>query len=157
MASTPPDNTGKKYKRTVYDPRIDIFKQFYLKPDSYTFMNILQSALRAGYSDQYAQNISTQKPGWWVELMNSAEFNRAKMMKEAENRLYERITDETDDPQRMKLQTDVAKFVTERLGKDLYSTRQELTDKNGRRLFGSEKRESAKIDVGALFKGIQAS
>jgi arginine/lysine/ornithine decarboxylase len=152
-----PDNRGKKYKRTVYDPRVDIFKQFYLKIDSYTFMNILQSALRAGYSEQYARNISVQRPSWWVDLMNSAEYNRAKMLEEAENRLYERVTEKSvDDVQRLKIQTDVAKFVTERLGKDKYSTRQELTGADGRRLFTNEQRATAKTPVAALFKGVKA-
>lgn len=151
----PPNNKGKTYRRNVYDPRVDIFKQFYLRPDSYTFFNILQSALRAGYSQQYSENISVQKPKWWVELTTSSDFTRAKMLHEAQNRLYEVVSEPLDsDASKKRIQTDVAKYVTERLGKDHYSTRTELTDKGGRRLFSNDTRESVKMDVSTLFKGV---
>ena len=153
----PPSNTGKKYKREVQDPRVDMFKQFYLSPSSYTFMNIRRSALRAGYTDQYARNISVQKPGWWVELTNSAEFNRAEMLKSAENTLYNTIIDEPADANEKKLRHDASKFITERLGKDIYSTRQEVTGADGRQLFGLKERESKQVPLKSLFKGVKAT
>ena len=148
-----PDNRGKKYKRTVYDPRVDMFKQFYLRPDSYTFMNIRQSALRAGYSEQYARNISVQTPQWWQDLLASAEYNRANMLAKAEDNLYDVVREEDNgDYNTRKLKTDVSKFVTERLGKDIYSTRQEVTGADGRRLFDNTKRERATVPLHKLFK-----
>lgn len=150
-----PINVGKKYNRTVYDPRVDMFKQFYLSPDSYSFMNIRQSGLRAGYTDQYSRNISVQRPKWWTEIMESKEYQRAKMLSKAQDRLEERLTEPVTDVQNKKIQTDVAKFVTERLGKEHYSTRQELTDKGGKRLFGI-KDDNADKTLSELFAGVQA-
>jgi hypothetical protein len=149
----PPNNTGKTYKRNVYDPRVDIFKQFYLRPDSYTFFNIRQSALRAGYSEQYANNISTQQPKWWKELQASSEFTRAKMLHAAENNLYEYVSEPTPtDASHKRIQADVSKYVTERLGKEHYSSRQEMTGADGRRLFDSSKRDLAAVPLAKLFK-----
>lgn len=150
---TTPDNRGKTYKRNVYDPRVDIFKQFYLSPDSYTFMNIRQSALRAGYTEYYSNNISNNKPKWWVELMDSAEFTRAEMIKKSERHFTDMLDTPTDteDKDRIKLKQRTAEFVSERVAKDIYSTRKELTDKGGRRLF-DEKRAEAPIDE--LFMGV---
>ena len=149
----PPNNTGKTYKRQCYDPRVDIFRQFYLRPDSYTFMNVRQSALRAGYSEQYANNITTQAPKWWKELVESSDFTRAKMLHAAENKLYHFVNEPVNDEAAHKrIQADVSKYVTERLGKEHYSSRQEVTGADGRRLFDSSKRERASVPLAKLFK-----
>lgn len=151
----PPLNIGKTYKRNVYDPRVDIFKQFYLRPDSYTFMNVRQSALRAGYSEQYANNITTQAPKWWTELVQSSDYTRAKMLNAAENNLYQVVSEEMhEDASHKRIQTDVSKYVTERLGKDHYSTRSEVTGADGRRLFDDSKRASANVPLTKLFKPV---
>ena len=151
-----------KTKRTnkqhaPFDPRVDIFKQFYLRPDSYTFMNIRQSALRAGYTDQYANNLSTNNgPLWFVEMLESADHQRARMLKAAEDNLLNTVTGEAKDTTEQKLKHDATKFVSERLGKEHYSTRQEITDKDGRRLFQSNAKESTDIAISDLFAGIAA-
>lgn len=151
-------NTGKKYKRTMFDPRIDMFKQFYMSPTSPTFMNIRRSALRAGYTDQYARNISVQKPSWWIELIENTEYLRAQSLKQAENNLYETVCEPlSNDVQEKKLQLDTSKFVTERLGKEVYSARTELTGAGGRRLIPDETRASTKIPLTSLFKGVDES
>jgi len=159
MANKTPNNNGKTYNRTVYDPRVDMFKQFYLSPDSYTFMNIRQSALRAGYTDQYARNISVQRPKWWVELTDSTEAKRAEMIRQSEQHFLNVLDtpDDSTDKDRMKMKQKTAEFVTERLGKDIYSTRQELTDKGGRKLFDNDASKDKELNVTDLFKGVQAS
>jgi len=143
-----------KYKRTVYDPRVDMFKQFYCRPDSYTFGNVRQSAMRAGYTETYADNISSQKPSWWVEFTETGDFLRAEMLKEAQKNLYSTITSHSDDKEDVKLKHDATKFVSERLGKEHFSTRQEVTGADGRRLFSNEKREAATVPLSNLFKGV---
>lgn len=151
-----PDNTGKKYTRTApYDPRVDMFKQFYMRPDSYTFMNARASCLRAGYTENYANNITVQRPKWYVEMLESADHKRALMLQSAENNLLESVTSRTEDRDALKIKHDATKFIAERLGKDQYSTRKELTDAGGRRLFNSETRASENINVASLFKGVQ--
>ena len=155
MAKTMPDNNGKTYNTLkAMNIKADMFAQFFLNPTSGTFMNVYQSGVRAGYSDLYSRNITVQRPKWWVELTESAEYRRAQMLDKAESRLNERLSDQSTDKDRLKLQTDVAKFVSERLGKEHYSTRQEVTGADGRRLFSSETRASATVPVANLFKGV---
>jgi len=153
---TPPDNTGKTYKTLkTFNPKADIFKQFFLNPTSATFMNVRASALRAGYSELYANNITVQKPKWWRELQDTSDFRRAQMLNKAESALYNTVAQETEDRDDKKLKHDAAKFISERLGKEHYSTRQELTDKGGRRLFEKETRETHNIPLSTLFKGVK--
>ena len=151
----PPSNVGKKYTRTVEDHRVSIFKQFYSKPDSYTFGNIYQSGIRAGYSEDYSLNISAQRPKWWVEFIESVDFKRARMLQVAENNLLEAVSDTSENRDDKKIKHDATKFITERLGKDKYSTRQEVTGADGRRLFTNEKRVDATIPLTNLFKGVE--
>jgi len=154
--STPPDNNGKIYTtQKAMNIKADMFAQFFLNPTSTTFMNVYQSGVRAGYSDLYSRNITVQRPKWWVSLTESAEYRRAHMLEKAESRLNERLIDKSTDKDRLKLQTDVAKFVSERLGKEHYSTRQEVTGAGGRRLFTNENRTDALVPVANLFKGVQ--
>ncbi len=146
-----PDNTGKKYERTVHDPRQAMFKTFYLAPTSTTFMNIYQSAIRAGYSEQYAANISTQKPAWWVELTASADHRRAKMLDKAEGALESFISDNTETKDAKDRQLKASTFVSERLGKEHYSSRTELTDKGGRKLFTNQTKSAEDTALEAMF------
>ncbi len=152
----PPDNTGKTYKtHKTSNPKADAFKQYFLSPTSGTFMNVRGSAIRAGYSELYAENITVQQPKWWVELQKSAEFNRAHMLREAEKGLMTAVTYEDGDKDRENMRLKASIFVSERLGKEFYSARQELTGADGRRLFASETRQSQKIPLTSLFKGVK--
>lgn len=153
--ATKPNKTGERYKRTVLDPRVALFKAYYTDPNSPTFCNILQSGIRAGYSEQYSQNISAQRPQWWDDMQNDSDVKRAEMLATAEKRLNERLVEVPEDKEGLKIQTDVAKFVSERLGKAHYSTRQEITGKDGRRLFTNEQRASASVPLANLFKGVE--
>lgn len=153
-----PDNRGKTYKTSKIDPRVETFKAYYLNPhNAATFCNITQSALIAGYSATYANNLSanTNSPKWWKEFQMQGDFMRARMLETAQMRLNERLTERVDDKDGLKLQTDVAKFVSERLGKEHYSTRQEVTGADGRRLFTNDKRADATIPLTNLFKGVE--
>lgn len=155
----PPDNKGRKYKIRTPDPREILFKQFYIDPRSYTYMNILQSAIRAGYSKYYASNISHNRPRWWRELMKDAEVRRAKMLDKAEQH-FDEVLDtptSTEDRERLKLKQKTAEFISERVGKDVYSTRQELTGKDGKRLFKRESQEELTAELENLFIGVAPS
>lgn len=150
-----PNNTGKKYTRTAQDPRVAVFKAHYCNPNSDTFMNVLQSALRAGYSQEYSESLGFNKPQWYVDLMADSNVQRARMLKAAENSLETAVNYDDSDKERAALKLKASTFVAERLGKDLYSARQELTDKGGRRLFRSEMRQDANIALHSLFKGVK--
>jgi len=151
----PTDNTGKTYKTVKPNIKASMFATFYMSPTSETFMNVRQSALRAGYTETYADNITVQKPKWWVELIQSSDFERAQILSKAQKRIFERLEDTSKNKDRLKIQTDVAKFALERLGKEHYSTRTELTGADGRRLIPNESRASQKMPLTSLFKGVE--
>lgn len=48
----------------VADPRQELFLSGYLNPKSETWSNALQSALKAGYTQEYADNIMALMPTW---------------------------------------------------------------------------------------------
>lgn len=150
-----PENTGKTYKTTKEDPRVTVFKMFFLDPRSATFWNVRGSAMRAGYREEYASNLTNRKPKWWVELLASAEFTRAEMLHDAEKNLRNTLKNDAKTETQEKLRHDASKFVAERVGKEFYSTRQELTGADGRRLFANESRTSQKIPLTSLFKGVE--
>ena len=66
-------------------------------------------------------------------------------------RLRTLLEEHPETPTDKKIQTDVTKFVSERLGKDHYSTRKELTDKGGRRLFNNQSQTHEDVALEDLF------
>ncbi len=153
----PPSNEGKEYRTLKINAQAQMFATFYLSPESDTFMNVRASAIRAGYSEQYANNITSQRPKWWIELTETANYKRAQMLNSAEDSLYETVTMPAEDREDKKLKHDAAKFISERLGKQHYSTRQELTGADGRRLFTNQTRNTANQPLETLFKGVETS
>lgn len=118
---------GNQY---MVDPRQASFLKYYLDPKSETFSNALQSALKAGYEQEYAENITHLEPNWLSEAVGSEQ-----MIKKAERNLN-KILDL--DPERegkidtgvLKVVADTSKFITERLAKDKYSSKQ-VTEHRG--------------------------
>lgn len=137
---------GKKSKNNpnganqfVADPRQALFLSYYLDPKSKTFSNALQSALKAGFSEEYASVLTSQMPDWL-----SDKLSKLNMLTKAERNLDE-IMDLPNMVQAMgafgpifegkgehkkpvmtyatgllKVKADVSKFVAERVGKDKY-------------------------------------
>lgn len=54
------------------DPRQALFLAAYMDPKSETFSNALQSALKAGYSQEYAESITSKMPAWLSESVGSS-------------------------------------------------------------------------------------
>lgn len=137
------------------DPRVALFKSFYVDPKSETFGNARGSAIRAGYTEMYADNITAQMPKWLEELLHDDEMMRADMLKRAQRNIKE-IVDEPkpEDKDNKKLWYKASEYVSGTLGRDFYSTRQELTGASGRRLFGVEDKKSQTVPLEALFKGV---
>lgn len=98
------------------DPRQALFLKYYLDPKSETFSNALQSALKAGYSQEYSETILSQDLDWLSENLRSD-----VMLKKAEKNL-EKLMDSEDE----RVQADISKFVSSRLGKKKWSERQEI-------------------------------
>lgn len=111
------------------DPRQALFLANYLNPKSETFSNALQSALKAGYSQEYAESILTKDLDWLAESVGNE-----KMVKKAEKVIDEMLDLDSSEPQLVKIKQDTAKFVTSRLAKQKWSERTEVTGANGKDL-----------------------
>ena len=120
------------------DPRQNLCWDYYANPKSETFGNATQSAIKAGYEPKYADQITTSE--WFI-----GKLRKLNMLGKAEKVLDEMLEMSTvsvkevngeqvfaTDAQLAKIKQDTAKFIAERVGKDEgYSTRSELTGKNG--------------------------
>lgn len=113
----------------------ELFLERYTNPKSPFFGNAYKSALEAGYSEEYSQNITGQMPEWLSENISDM-----KRLKRAEKNLDEvqnlPIVDEEGkiDVALVGQRTKVDMFIAERLDKDKYSSRQEQTGKGGKDL-----------------------
>jgi phage terminase small subunit len=108
------------------NPQQIAFLNLYNNPKSETFGNAMQSALKAGYAQQYAENITNLMPDWLSENME----RRKRILNKAERNL-EDLLDSADD----RVKADITKFAAKTLGKNEgYSERTELTGKDGKDL-----------------------
>ncbi len=135
-------------------PQQEAFLSYYINPKSETFGNARASALKAGYSENYANNITVSMPEWLLENVG-----KSKMIKKAEKNLDEMLDMPIEvlkfgdkdivktDPSLIKIKQDTSKFVVERLDKNNWSQRQEHTGKDGGDIKVSlSKEEQDKID-----------
>ncbi len=93
-----------KTKKELLDPRQALFLEYYLKPQSPTFSNIYQSAIKAGYSDEYAQNMRAKTLEWVSE--NVGTVTKDELVTKAKRNL-DKLLDSQDE----KIQADITKFV----------------------------------------------
>lgn len=127
MAETNP-NGSNQYS---LDPRQKLCWESYINPKSETFGNAYQSAIKAGYEDATARQITTYQ--WFLDKRR-----RLDLLSKAEKVLEKTLDYETEDEDGkvkvdlLRVQADVAKTVATTLGKNEgYSTRNELTGKDG--------------------------
>lgn len=134
----------------LLDPRQILCWKYYTDPKSETFGNAKQSAIRAGYEEKYAEQITVSN--WFIvkerrmNLLNKAEvvleqmldmpvtvvdkFNRSKEDEDFDDEPEELVV--KTEPALIKIKQDTAKFIAERQGKDEgYSTRSEVSGPNG--------------------------
>lgn len=126
------------------DPRQKLCWEYYVNPKSKTFGNAYKSAIKSGYKPKTAKCITVET--WFME-----KTRRLNLLNKAENVLEECLDMPTDveefegygddklsvvvtSPALVKIKQDTAKFVAERVGKEFYSSRTELTDKDGDKL-----------------------
>ena len=111
----------------ILNPQQELFLSSYTDPKSPTFGNALQSALKAGYSQEYAENIMHLMPDWLSD--NIGDLDRVR---KAERNLKEvqeiKIVDEKGkvDAQLVEKRTKVDMFILERLNKQKYSPKTEV-------------------------------
>lgn len=143
----PSNPNGANQFRT--DPRQQLCWSYYVKPGSETFANAYASAIRAGYEETTASQITTVD--WFLDRMR-----KLNIVKKAENALEETIgydpkNDEGKiDPAIARIRLDAAKFAASTLGKDVtdlsYTTRTELSGPQGEDLFKTDEETRAKVD-----------
>ena len=110
----------------LLNPQQEMFLSYYTNPKSETFSNALQSALKAGYSQEYSESITAQLPDWLSESLGDM-----KRLRKAEKNLEEvqniQIYSEEGklDANLIDKRTKVDMFIAERLNKQKYSTRTE--------------------------------
>lgn len=109
-------------------PQQEAFLKAYLDPKSPTWGNAYQSALKAGYSDEYSQNITGQMPDWLSE-----NIRRTNIVLKAERNLENALEGLLDDPEKGKkeIQWKASEFALERLKKQEYSAKTETDITSG--------------------------
>lgn len=117
------------------DPRQSLFLAAYIDPQSETFSNAYQSALRAGYEEEYAKVILSKDLDWLSEAVNDND-----LVRRAEKALSEALDYTTIgeggkvDAGAGRLKLDAAKLILKGLKKEKYSERVEQTGANGQPL-----------------------
>lgn len=105
-------------------PQQEMFLSYYTNPKSETFSNAVQSALKAGYSESFANNITGIMPDWLFESIGDQ-----KRLRKAESNLNQvqnlEIVDDTGKVATdiLRERTKVDMFIAERLNKQKYSTK----------------------------------
>lgn len=113
-------------------PQQENFLAYYTDPRSETFSNALQSALRAGYTEEYANNITSLLPDWLSESMGDL-----SRLRRAEKRLDQILDLEPVDKEGnvdnalIANQMKGINLVAKGIGKNKYSERTELTGAKG--------------------------
>ncbi len=114
------------------DPRQQAFAIAYMDPGSLTYGNALQSALKAGFSAEYADNILALKPRWLSEIigkMNFMDTVKSNIKKHLELKTlvpvmtafgpyFDKKTKKIlmrEDAKMLKIQQDMTMFVAEKL------------------------------------------
>ena len=113
----------------MLSPQQSLFIQYYTNPKSETFNNAYRSALKAGFSDNYASQI-LYKPYPWLMEVNSLIGDERRLKKAEENfneyqNLDIRNGGDKIDPAILANKMKVDFFLAERLNKAKYSTRTE--------------------------------
>jgi hypothetical protein len=120
------------------DPRQTSFIAYYLDPNSDTYSNCLQSALKAGYEREYAENLLNIMPKWLSESLDvSGDMKRLRKAEKNLDEVQNMIVIGEDgrvDTNLLDKRLKVDFFYAERLNKNKYSVRKEMTGAGGERL-----------------------
>ncbi len=108
------------------------FIKKYLNPESETFGNALQSALKAGYTRKYAENILSFNLRWLDDGMKKLygdKRDKESLINQATKVLVDTLTGEN-----LRLAQDTAKFILKSTGE--FSEKQEITHTMPKPLLG---------------------
>jgi len=68
------------YNLSVLDPRQQQFIDLYCDADSSTFGNCYQSAIKAGFTDQTARNLTHNRPKWLSEKLGQLQVMEPELL-----------------------------------------------------------------------------
>lgn len=122
-------NPNKVNQYTLPDPRQVIFLECYFDRNSDTFGNTRQSALKAGYTQEYGEQLTSRMPAWLFNKVKDAD-----LIDLAEGNLKQSLVQIPEDSTDKNIKHDATKFVLTRLAKERYSERKELSGPNGESL-----------------------
>ena len=131
------------YNQYKPDPRQDMFLANYLDPKSETWSNAYQSAIRAGYAEEYAKNVKNHMPTWLSENLEDT-----ALLQQAMVNLQEFLG--TGDEKLQGIRADMTKFTFKGLQKSKWSERQEMTGANGKDLIPEVVTEEERNQIKAL-------
>jgi len=131
-------------KKNLDDRQIK-FLAYYLDPKSETYSNAYQSAIRAKYSEKYADKIVSLGNDWIVEASRKRELMLVKAEKNLDEFLEMDIVNrgvtkdgkeiyEFDDTGKIKVKADITKFIAGTIGKKHYSPKSPLEDDEGKNI-----------------------
>ena len=125
MARRSPNPEGAN--QWVIDPRQELFLSNYLNPQSETWGNALQSALKAGYTQQTAESIISRAPKWIVESLGDN-----ILLQKASRNLEMALEGQLDDPEKggRPLQMRATEFVLKGLQKNKWGDKTDPTTNN---------------------------
>lgn len=111
---------------SLLTPQQELFLSYYTNPKSETFSNAVQSALKAGYTENYANNITGLMPDWLFENIGDMKRLRKaeKNLEEVQNIAIYNNKGKLD-ANLIDKRTKVDMFIAERLNKNKYSTKVE--------------------------------
>lgn len=138
-------------KSPFLTPQQELFLACYTNPKSETFSNAFQSALKAGYKEDYAKNITAVLPDWLAENVGDLRRLRKaeKNLEEVQN--FNVVADDGKvDTNLLDKRIKVDMFLAERLNKQKYSTRSELTGKDGGAIELSDKSDDELAKLAGL-------
>lgn len=130
MAKSNPNNANQ-YQ---LDPRQKLCWDFYINPKSETFSNATQSGIKAGYTPEYSNDITSSE--WFcVKLWSLNSVGKSeKVFKEVLEADHFNENGRIDAAV-LRIKADIAKFLASTKGKDEgYSSRSELTGKDGEKI-----------------------
>lgn len=105
---------------SILNPQQQEFLRHFLDPKSETFGNYTQSAIKAGYSPDYADNISSLMPKWLDEALEDS-----NLVRKALDNLSEFIGNEENK----QIQWDATKFTLKNLNSGKFNEKQEIQHK----------------------------
>lgn len=136
MARTNPNGVNQF---TMPDPRQELFFQYFLDRESDTFSNALQSAIKAGFTEEYGKALLSKMPKWLSERVKDEE-----LIQMAENNVRDFLSPSEEDK---KVKADITKFVLKGLRKEKYSERMEHTGANGKAIEIKEIKQASDEDL----------